>query len=64
MIPELGHYALFLAICLAAVQVILPLRGVVTGNIAYMQLSRYTAWGQFGLVGLAMASSGICIFNQ
>ena len=56
MIPELGHYALFLAICLALTQVILPLRGAVTGQNTYMRLSRYTAWGQFGLVGLAIAS--------
>ncbi len=56
MIPELGHYALFLAICLALMQVIFPLRGAMTGQNAYMQLSRYTAWGQFGLAALAMGS--------
>lgn len=56
MIPELGHYALFLAICLAAVQVVAPLRGVAINHPAYMQLARYTAWGQFLLAGLAMAT--------
>lgn len=56
MIPELGHYALFLAICLAAVQVVAPLRGVAINHPVYMQLARYTAWGQFLLAGLAMAT--------
>ena len=56
MIPELGHYALFLAIALAVCQVILPLRGAAIGNTVYMQLSRYTAWGQFCVVGLAIAT--------
>jgi cytochrome c-type biogenesis protein CcmF len=56
MIPEIGHYALFLAICLAAAQVIMPLRGAMAGHSAKMRVSRYTAWGQFLLVGLAIFS--------
>ena len=46
MIPEIGHFALFLAICLAVMQVIL----------LYRNVGRYTAWGQFALNGLAIAT--------
>ena len=35
---------------------VLPLRGAAVGNTSYMQLSRYTAWGQFGVVALAIAT--------
>jgi cytochrome c-type biogenesis protein CcmF len=56
MVPELGHYALFLALCLAAAQVLWPLRGAVACNTAYMQLGCYTAWGQFLLTGLAIGT--------
>jgi len=54
MTPELGHFALFLAISLALVQAILPLRGAAIDNWAYMRLARYTTWGQFIFTGIAM----------
>lgn len=56
MIPEFGHYALFLASGLAIAQVVFLLRGAAVNNVAYMQLGSYTAWGQFLLVGMAMAT--------
>ena len=54
MLPEIGHFALFLALSLAVFQVYFPLRGAANGQIAYMRLARYTAWGQFGLTALAI----------
>ncbi|MBI5039853.1 MAG: cytochrome c biogenesis protein CcsA, partial [Gammaproteobacteria bacterium] len=53
MIPELGHFALILALCLALVQGILPLIGAQRGNLSLMALARPAAQGQF--VFLAMA---------
>ena len=56
MIPELGHYAIILAFCLAIGQAILPLVGVARNNRALMQLSRSAAFGQCFFVGLAFAA--------
>ncbi|VXC34264.1 heme lyase, CcmF subunit [Pseudomonas sp. 8Z] len=47
MIPELGHLALILALCLAAVQATLPLIGAWRGDHQWMSLAQPAAWGQF-----------------
>ena len=47
MIPELGHFALILALCLALAQGILPLIGAHRSNLAWMALARPAATGQF-----------------
>src|ERR1700734_3535661 len=44
MIPELGYYALFLALSLALVQII---------NMNHLLIARCTAWGQFLLVSFS-----------
>ena len=53
MVPELGHFALLLALVLAVVQSSVPLIGSYTGNRAWMGLARPLAWGQFTFIGLA-----------
>ena len=53
MIPELGHFALILALCVALVQAILPLAGSYTRNPAWLALARPAAGLQFGLLVLA-----------
>ena len=53
MIPELGHFALVLALCLALVQGTLPLAGAARGSERLMALARPAAWGQFVFVALA-----------
>ncbi len=47
MIPELGHFALILALCLALAQGMLPLIGAQRGNLSLMALARPAAQGQF-----------------
>jgi len=47
MIPELGHFALILALCMALAQSILPLIGAHRGKVAWMSLARPAAHGQF-----------------
>ena len=47
MIPELGHFALIIALCLALTQSILPLIGAQRGNLAWIALARPAAHGQF-----------------
>lgn len=47
MIPELGNFALILALCLALTQSIFPLIGAAKNYIPWMQLARRAAFGQF-----------------
>ncbi len=56
MIPELGHFALILALCIALVQGTLPILGAARGNAALIALARPAAQGQFVFVLLAFAA--------
>jgi hypothetical protein len=47
MIPEIGHFALILALSLALCQGVLPLLGAYRNNAALMAVARPTATGQF-----------------
>jgi len=53
MIPELGHFALIIALLLALTQAILPLVGAQRGNLTLMAVARPAAQGQFVFVALA-----------
>ncbi len=55
MIPELGHFALIVALLLALTQAILPLYGAQRGNFALMAVARPAAQGQFAFVAVAFA---------
>ncbi|MEX2353859.1 MAG: cytochrome c biogenesis protein CcsA, partial [Gammaproteobacteria bacterium] len=56
MIPELGHFALILALCIAILQSVVPLVGAARGNVAWMAIARPAARAQFVLVALAFAA--------
>ncbi len=53
MIPELGQFALVLALLLALAQGTLPLAGAVRGNASWMRLARPAAQGQFVFIAIA-----------
>jgi len=53
MIPEYGHFALILALCLALLQSAVPLWGALTGNRYMMAMSRSLAAGQFTFIAIA-----------
>jgi len=55
MVPELGQFALSLALLIAAAQGILPLAGAARGNAAWMRVARPAAQGQFVFVAFAFA---------
>ncbi|MBI5137438.1 MAG: heme lyase CcmF/NrfE family subunit [Nitrospirae bacterium] len=55
MIPEIGHFALIVALGLALVQGILPLAGAARGNPSWIQIARPAALGQFTFVLIAFA---------
>ncbi|MGI8526241.1 MAG: heme lyase CcmF/NrfE family subunit [Pseudolabrys sp.] len=60
MIPELGHYALVLALALALVQSVAPLIGAWRRDDALMRLGNSTAVMQFGFVTLSFAALTAC----
>ncbi len=53
MIPELGNFALILALCLACIQSFFPLVGAHRGNVAWMNMARPAAIGQFAFIVLS-----------
>lgn len=55
MIPELGHVALILALCLAIVLATVPLIGAWLGDRQWMGLAQPAAWGQFAMLAFSFA---------
>jgi cytochrome c-type biogenesis protein CcmF len=55
MIPELGHFALIVALAMAIVQTIFPIVGAANGNQTWMSLARPVARLQFLFVSIAFA---------
>lgn len=53
MVPEIGHFALILALCMALVQGTLPLVGAARGISRWMNLARPLAQGIFVFVAIA-----------
>ncbi|MDP7041155.1 MAG: heme lyase CcmF/NrfE family subunit [Gammaproteobacteria bacterium] len=55
MIPEIGHFALILALSLAICQAVLPLVGAHRNDTAMMAAARPAAYGQFVFVAISFA---------
>jgi cytochrome c-type biogenesis protein CcmF len=53
MIPELGQFALIIALCIALVQGVLPIVGAARGEVTWMNVARPAAQGQFVFVVIA-----------
>ena len=53
MIPEIGHYALIVALALAFCQAVLPLLGAHRNDAAMMSVARSAAFGQFFFVAVS-----------
>jgi len=53
MIPEIGNFAVILALLLALTQAVLPLYGAQRGNLTLMAVARPAAQGQFVLIAFA-----------
>ncbi|MGD0961217.1 MAG: heme lyase CcmF/NrfE family subunit [Methylomonas sp.] len=56
MIPELGHYALILALCMAIIQSALPIYGASRAISGWVAVAKPAAYGQFLFMGLAYAA--------
>ena len=64
MTPELGHFALILAFCVALVQGILPLIGAHRQRTSWIALARPAALAQALLVVLAYVCLSIAFVNN
>jgi cytochrome c-type biogenesis protein CcmF len=64
MIPELGHFALILALLIAAVQGVVPLVGAQRNAGAWMALARPAARAQFAMVAVAFACLTYAFVNN
>jgi len=59
MIPELGNFALILALCLSLVLAIIPMAGSLNNTPGWVALARPAAWGQLFFLALSFA----CLVN-
>ncbi len=64
MIPELGHFSLIVALCLAIVLGVLPILGAARNNAVFMGLARPVAYGQLLFVGLSFAALAYAFLNN
>jgi cytochrome c-type biogenesis protein CcmF len=64
MIPEIGHFALILALSLAICQGVMPLLGAHRGDEALMAVARPAARGQFVFVAVAFACLAWSFLND
>jgi len=60
VIPELGHFALVLALAIALVQSVVPLYGARTRDTVLMRVAEPTALAQFVLVAVSFAALVSC----
>ncbi|MEP1967999.1 MAG: heme lyase NrfEFG subunit NrfE, partial [Marinomonas sp.] len=56
MIPELGQFALSLALIAAVVQSVLPMLGAARGNALWMRSAQASALAQFVLIAFAFGA--------
>lgn len=56
MIPEIGHYALVLALLLAVAQSVMPLVGAARRDVAWMETGRMAAFAQLAAITISFAA--------
>ena len=64
MIPELGQFALIIALCIALVQGVLPIVGAARGEVTWMNVARPAAQGQFVFVVIAFGCLAYSFVNN
>ncbi|MBM3394695.1 MAG: heme lyase CcmF/NrfE family subunit [Betaproteobacteria bacterium] len=64
MIPELGHFSLIVALCIATTLAVVPFIGSYRGHAAWMAVARPAAQGQFVFVGLAFGCLVYAFLNN
>ncbi len=64
MLPELGHFALIIALAFAVLQSVVPLVGASTGRLPLMLMSRPLSWGQFTFLLISFVMLAISFVND
>jgi cytochrome c-type biogenesis protein CcmF len=64
MTAEIGHFALVLALALAAIQSLVPLLGARRNDAALMGVADFTAPAQAAFVMLSFVSLVLCYVNS
>ncbi|MDO3385581.1 heme lyase CcmF/NrfE family subunit [Gilvimarinus sp. SDUM040013] len=64
MVPELGHFALIIALALSAGLFVLPLWGAFKGNAILMHTGRSLATGQFVMISVALVCLGYAFLHD
>ncbi|NOX43038.1 MAG: heme lyase CcmF/NrfE family subunit [Gammaproteobacteria bacterium] len=64
MIPEIGHFALIIALCIAMTQGVLSIAGAARDDHSWMAMSRPGAQAQFMFIALAFACLAYAFLND
>jgi cytochrome c-type biogenesis protein CcmF len=64
MIPEIGHFSLIIALCIAFVQGMLLIIGAARQSLKWIALARPTAWAQCLFVSIAFACLAYSFVNN
>jgi cytochrome c-type biogenesis protein CcmF len=64
MLPELGHFALILALAFAVMQSVVPLVGASSGRVHWMLMSRPLVWGQFSFLLISFIILAVSFVND
>jgi cytochrome c-type biogenesis protein CcmF len=64
MIPEIGHFALILALCISIAQTVFTILGAQFGYSRWIALARPTAYAQFGFVLLSYICLTVVFLNH
>ena len=62
MIPEIGHFSLILALCLAMVQTVLPMLGSIKAQGVWIKVGESAAFGQLFFVTISFAILAYAFF--
>ena len=62
MIPEIGHFALILALGLATLQTVLPMYGIWRSRSDCLAVAAPAAIGQFVMMGIAFVALGFAFY--
>ncbi len=64
MIPEIGHFALVLALCVVVIQAVIPLAGTCLALNRWVSIARPAAYAQLLCLGIAFACLTISFIND
>ncbi|MFT7109317.1 MAG: cytochrome c-type biogenesis protein CcmF [Psychrobacter glaciei] len=64
MLPELGHFALIIALVFSVLLSVVPLMGTATGRVQWMLMSRPLVWAQFTFVLISFLALAVSFVSD